>query len=186
MRGRRDLVIAGFAALLGACGPVARPDGGKGLLPVGAMAPDVVGERPDGTSARLSQVRGHPAVVYFYPADETPGCTKEACAFRDAFKEYEALQVTIFGVSRDSEQSHAEFRTKHALPFPLVADEDGVVSQAYGVSSTMGLAARVTFLVGADGKIARVWPDVDPGVHAKEVLEAVRGTAPKTAATSGG
>jgi peroxiredoxin Q/BCP len=183
---RRTLVLAGFAALLGACGPAARPDGGKGLLPVGRLAPEVVGERPDGTIARLSALRGHPAVVYFYPADETPGCTKEACAFRDAFKEYDALHVTIFGVSRDSEQSHAEFRTKHALPFPLVSDEAGTVSQAYGVSSTMGHAARITFLVGADGKIARVWPDVDPGVHAKEVLAAVRGAAPKAAPTGSG
>ena len=187
MIGRRSIVIAGIAALLGACGPVARPDGGKGLLPVGTVAPDVVGERADGTTARLSALRGHPAIVYFYPADESPGCTKEACAFRDAFKEYDTLHVTIFGVSRDSEQSHTEFSTKHALPFPLVADEDGVVSQAYGVSSPMGLAARVTFLVGPDGKIARVWPDVDPGVHAKEVLAAVRSTLPKaeTAAPGG-
>ena len=178
MLGRRTAVLASLAALLGACGPVARPDGGKGLLPVGTLAPDVVGERPDGTSARLSELRGHPALVYFYPADETPGCTKEACAFRDAFKEYDALHVTIFGVSRDSEESHAEFRAKHALPFPLVSDEDGAVSQAYGVSSTMGLAARVSFLIGPDGRVARVWPDVDPGVHAKEVLAAVRSMAP--------
>lgn len=186
MLGRRNFVIAGIALLLGACGPVSRPDGGKGLLPVGTVAPDVVGARADGTTARLSALRGHPAIVYFYPADESPGCTKEACAFRDAFKEYEALHVTIFGVSRDSEQSHTEFSTKHALPFPLVADEDGVVSQAYGVSSTMGLDARVTFLVGADGKIAKVWPDVDPGVHAKEVLAAVRSTMPQAAVSASG
>jgi peroxiredoxin Q/BCP len=163
---RTRFAIGLCSALLGSCGPVARPDGGSGLLPVGAIAPDITGKRADGSSARLSAMRGHPAVVYFYPADETPGCTKEACAFRDAFKSYEAQHVTIFGVSRDSEQSHAAFRAKHALPFPLVSDQDGKVAQAYGVSSTLGHASRVTFLVGADGKVARVWPDVDPGVHA--------------------
>lgn len=137
------------------------------------MAPEVVGEAPDGAITRLSAVRGHPAVVYFYPKDETPGCTKEACAFRDAFSRYQALHVTVFGVSRDSKESHAEFRNAHQLPFTLVADESGAVTQAYGVSSTLGMASRVTFLIGVDGKVARVWPDVDPGVHAKEVLAAI-------------
>jgi len=184
MFARKNLALGLVAGLLAACGAVVRPDGGKGLLPVGAMAPDVEGQRADGTSVRLSALRGHPAVVYFYPADETPGCTKEACAFRDTFKEYEALQVTIFGVSSDSAQSHDEFRAKHALPFPLVADEDGVLASAYGVSSTLGLTSRVTFLVGADGKVARVWPEVDPGVHAKEVLAAVRAIAPPAGASA--
>ena len=178
MLARPAFAIGLVSVLIGACGPIVRPDGGSGLLPVGAMAPDVTGERPDGSSARLSALRGHQAVVYFYPADETPGCTKEACAFRDTFKQYDALQVTIFGVSRDSEESHDEFRSKHSLPFPLVSDEDGAVAHAYGVSSTLGMASRVTFLVGADGRVARVWPDVDPGVHANEVLAAVRAGNP--------
>src|SRR6187401_2057818 len=104
MSARKNFAIGLIATLLAACGAVVRPDGGSGLLHVGSRAPDVVGERADGTSVRLSTLRGHPAVVYFYPADETPGCTKEACAFCVTFKEYEALQVTIFGVSRDSEQ----------------------------------------------------------------------------------
>lgn len=141
------------------------------------MAPEVVGEAPDGSITRLSAVRGHPAVVYFYPKDETPGCTKEACAFRDAFSRYQALHVTVFGVSRDSKQSHAAFRTSHQLPFSLVSDESGAVTQAYGVSNTLGMASRVTFLIGADGKVARVWPDVDPAVHAQEVLAAVEAAA---------
>jgi peroxiredoxin Q/BCP len=166
------LLVLGLS-LLGACAPVSRPDGGSGLLPVGAIAPEVVGTSRDGQAARLSAVRGHAAVVYFYPKDETPGCTHEACAFRDAFAKYEARHVTIFGVSRDSDESHAQFRASHSLPFPLVADEDGTVARAYGVPSTLGMASRVTFLVGRDGRIARVWPDVDPGVHAAEVLAAV-------------
>jgi len=177
MRARIPLAFGVVLALVGACGPITRPDGGEGLLPVGAMAPEVVGQRPDGTTARLSELRGQKAVVYFYPGDETPGCTKEACAFRDVFKDYEALHVTIFGVSRDSADSHHEFRTKHALPFPLVADEDGRLAHSYGVSNTFGMDSRVTFLVGPDGRIAHVWPDVDPGVHAKEVLAAARGSA---------
>ncbi|HEY0466630.1 MAG TPA: peroxiredoxin [Polyangiaceae bacterium] len=170
--GARPLLAILFA-LSGACGPVVRPDGGRGLLAIGVMAPEVVGEAPDGSVVRLTAVRGHPAIVYFYPKDGTPGCTQEACAFRDAFDGYQRLQVTIFGVSGDSSETHAEFRASHHLPFSLVADPGGAIAHAYGVSSTLGMDARVTFLVGADGRIARVWPNVDPAVHAKEVLAAV-------------
>ncbi|HYP77813.1 MAG TPA: peroxiredoxin [Polyangiaceae bacterium] len=159
--------------VVGGCGPTLRPDGGSGLLPVGAIAPDVAGEAPDGGMTRLSSVRGHAAIVYFYPKDGTPGCTKEACAFRDAFSGYERRQVTIFGVSRDSREIHAEFRQSHQLPFSLVADESGAVAKAYGVSSPLGMPARVTFLIDASGRVARVWPDVDPALHAKEVLAAI-------------
>ncbi|HKO47237.1 MAG TPA: peroxiredoxin [Polyangiaceae bacterium] len=173
--GRRSL-LAIFLVSSAACGPIVRPDGGRGLLPIGALAPDIVGEAPDGSLIRLTATRGHSAIVYFYPKDGTPGCTKEACAFRDAFTRYQRLNVTIFGVSQDSREIHAEFRERHQLPFPLVADEGGAVARAYGVSSPLGMASRVTFLVGADGRIARVWPDVDPGVHANEVLAAVQTT----------
>lgn len=167
-------LVFGLSIAAGACSRAVRPDGGTGLLPVGASAPDVTGTANDGGAIHLSAVRGHPAVVYFYPKDETPGCTREACAFRDAFTKYDALHVTIFGISRDSEKSHSAFGSKHKLPFPLVADEEGDVARAYGVSSTLGMASRVTFLVGTDGRILRVWPDVDPGVHADQVLAAVR------------
>lgn len=171
--GKAATLLFGLSTAAVACVRAGRPDGGTGLLPVGASAPDVTGTANDGKSIHLSAVRGHPAVVYFYPKDETPGCTREACAFRDAFTKYDALHVTIFGISRDSEKSHSEFRTKHKLPFPLVADEEGELARAYGVSSTLGMASRVTFLVGSDGRILRVWPDVDPGVHADQVLAAV-------------
>jgi len=150
-------------------------------LPVGAVAPDVTGTTSDGRSTTLSAVRGHASVVYFYPKDETPGCTKEACAFRDAFTRYEARKVTIFGVSRDSEESHRKFRANHSLPFPLVADEDGSIASAYGVSSTFGMTSRVTFLIGTDGRVVRIWPDVDPGVHADEVLAAAEAAQPPPA-----
>jgi peroxiredoxin Q/BCP len=156
---------------LAACGEVKRPDGGVGLLPVGAPAPDVQGIDGSGKTVHLSDTRGRYSVVYFYPKDGTPGCTTEACAFRDAFARYEAAHVTIFGVSRDSAESHAGFQKEHKLAFPLVAD-DGHVSDAYGVSSTLGMDSRVTFLVGPDGKVVHVWPKVDPAIHANDVLGA--------------
>jgi peroxiredoxin Q/BCP len=121
----------------------------------------------------LSENRGKPSVVYFYPKDDTPGCTKEACAFRDTWARFSERGVVIFGVSRDSAASHATFLEEHALPFPLVADETGAVQAAYGVPSRFGMAARVTFLVDGSGRIAHVWPDVDPGVHATQVLAAI-------------
>jgi len=171
-------LLALLLTLSAACGPIVRPDGGSGLLPVGAIAPEVVGEAPDGSVTRLTSARGHAAVVYFYPKDGTPGCTKEACAFRDSFSRYEKLHVTIFGVSRDSREIHTEFRESHRLPFSLVSDASGSIARAYGVSSPLGMSARVTFLIGADGRVARIWPDVDPGVHANEVLAAAEASEP--------
>lgn len=176
----RKIVLA--FSLLAGCMPVERPDGGQGLLPIGVLAPDIVGTGRDGQPTALSAARGHAAVVYFYPKDETPGCTHEACAFRDAFARYQARHVTIFGVSRDSEADHEAFRANHALPFTLVADVDGRVARAYGVSSVLGMEARVTFLVDKDGRIARIWPNVDPGVHAVKVLEAIDAPAGGNAA----
>ena len=143
-------------------------------LGVGAAAPEVVGTDAKGTTFKLSaetKKGGKFAIVYFYPKDDTPGCTKEACAFRDAFDKFVAAGVTIFGVSRDPEPSHKAFMQKYALPFPLVADTSGAVQKAYRVPDTLwGSTKRVSFLVGPDGKIARVFPDVDPGVHAKDLL----------------
>jgi thioredoxin-dependent peroxiredoxin len=152
---------------------VARAD--EGLLPVGAVAPEVEGKDASGAvvklSASLSAAKGRSAIVYFYPKDETPGCTKEACAFRDAYDKFVKAGVTIFAVSRDTEASHKGFREHFKLPFPMVADPSGAVQKAYRVPGDV-VAKRVSFLVGPDGKIARVWPSVDPVVHAGEVLEA--------------
>ena len=144
------------------------------MLTVGAVAPDVRGTDQNGRSVALHDRKGQPAIVYFYPKDGTPGCTKEACAFRDAFDKFSQRGVTIFGVSRDDEESHKKFREEHNLPFPLVADPDGNVQKAYGVPNKFpGIAERVTFLIAADGRIAKVWPEVDPGVHADEVWKAI-------------
>jgi len=146
----------------------------QGLLPVGAVAPDVEGKDGRGASVKLSTEthKGRFAIVYFYPKDETPGCTKEACAFRDAFDKLANAGVSIFAVSRDSEDSHREFRAHYKLPFPMVADPSGAVQRAYHVPGDT-VAQRVTFLVGPDGKVARVWPKVDPVQHANEVLQSV-------------
>jgi peroxiredoxin Q/BCP len=143
-------------------------------LSVGMIAPDFETSAGGATRVRLSAQRGHYALVYFYPKDETPGCTKEACAFRDAFAKFEQAHITIFGVSRDTETSQAAFREHHQLPFALAADPSGSVQHAYGVPELRsGIAKRVSFLVGPDGKIARVFPEVNPALHADEVLAAV-------------
>jgi peroxiredoxin Q/BCP len=165
------VAVAGGAFAL-SCGAPRRPDGGRGLLPAGATAPDLEARDASDRVVRLSELRGKSVVVYFYPKDETPGCTKEACAFRDAWNKYAAAGVAIVGVSRDSVDSHRAFLKHHALPFPLVADEKGTAQEAYGVSSFLGMSSRVSFLVGPDGKVTHVWPDVDPAVHADEVLAA--------------
>jgi peroxiredoxin Q/BCP len=167
---RRTFLAVLFAASVGACSR----GSSEGMLQTGATAPDFTATDASGKSVKLSDSAGHPRVVYFYPKDETPGCTKEACAFRDAFKSYTDRGVVLFGVSRDTEESHKKFRENHQLPFALVADESGAVQKAYGVPSKMGvLASRVTFLVDKDGKVEKVWPEVDPGTHADEVLAAV-------------
>jgi peroxiredoxin Q/BCP len=171
---RVALGLAGiFSLALGCASTATRPDGGTGLLPVGAVAPEVVGVDGSGKTMRLSELRGHPAVIYFYPRDGTPGCTKEACAFRDAWDRYRKAGVTIFGVSTDSAESHQKFIAEHQLPFPLSSDPSGEEARSYGVGKGIIGFSRVSFLVGADGHIAKVWPDVDPGIHASEVLAAV-------------
>ena len=141
-------------------------------LQAGAAAPEFTAVTDSGATLRLSELRGKRVVLYFYPKDDTPGCTKEACAFRDAWAKFQTQKVGIVGVSRDSEESHRVFVKKHDLPFPLAADENGEIARSYGVKSTLGVSSRVTFLVTADGKIAKIWPDVDPGIHADEVLAA--------------
>ncbi len=171
------LAVLLFAAALPACAATQRPDGGTGMLPVGSAAPDFAAKDATGKAVRLSDAAGSSRVVYFYPKDETPGCTKEACAFRDAFDQYKARGVVVFGVSRDTEASHDEFRKNHSLPFSLAADPDGTIEHAYGVPELMGhsgIASRVTFLVSKDGHVSYVWKNVDPAIHAAEVLAKVQ------------
>ena len=170
MIGRSVFAIL-FSLVLFACGDVKRPDGGTGLLAVGAAAPDVAGEDPAGKTVRVSDNRGKAVVVYFYPADGTPGCTKEACAFRDAWTKLDQAGVVVVGVSSNSAESHRKFQQEHHLPFALAADESGAIASSYGVGKKLWGYDRVSFLIGKDGKVAKVWPSVDPGVHANEVID---------------
>jgi peroxiredoxin Q/BCP len=140
------------------------------LLAVGAKVPNLTGTDQRGAAHRLADSAGHPLLVYFYPKDGTPGCTKEACAFRDVWKRFEQQRVALYGVSRDDQASHAKFAAKHQLPFPLIADPSGAWEHAFGVPSRNGKSARVSFLFDARGSLAHVYPNVDPGVHADEVL----------------
>ncbi len=148
--------------------------GGKELLRVGAAAPRLRGIDQEGRPHELAETKGSFTLVYFYPKDQTPGCTKEACAFRNVWKKYEAAGVKLFGVSQGSIKSHKKFADKHSLPFPLIADKDKVWGDAFGVGSFLGMYKRVSFLIDKQGKIAKVYSDVDPGVHAAQVLEDIR------------
>ncbi|HTP00037.1 MAG TPA: thioredoxin-dependent thiol peroxidase [Anaerolineales bacterium] len=151
-------------------------------MPVQAnvTAPDFELQDDTGTTRRLSDYRGRPVILYFYPADDTSGCTKEACNFRDDYSAYEKANVTILGVSPDSVASHVKFKKKYHLPFPLLADEGHRVCDAYGVwgpKKLMGRSyegvLRTTFLIDANGEIARVFEKVKPSEHSGEVLAAL-------------
>lgn len=151
-----------------------QPEAQDGMLAVGADAPALEATAHDGTAIKLREL-GKPAVVYFYPADDTPGCTAEACAFRDIWSDYEAAGVLVIGVSTQDLESKRAFAEKHELPFPLVADTDQQWAKAFGVRLRAGYAERVSFLLDGTGKVAKVYPDVDPGVHAAEILQDAAG-----------
>jgi peroxiredoxin Q/BCP len=150
-------------------------------LEVGAKAPAFTLVTDQGTKAKLSDFKGSPIVLYFYPKDDTPGCTKEACAFRDASKELKKLGAVVLGVSPDSSESHAKFRDKYSLNFTLLADPDHALAEAYGAwreknmygKKSMGVQ-RSTYLIDASGKIAKVWKKVSVDGHDAQVLEALR------------
>jgi peroxiredoxin Q/BCP len=148
---------------------------------VGELAPDFELRDDTGQTHRLSERRGHSTVVYFYPADDTPGCTKEACSFRDNDAAFKAADTEIWGLSPQGPASKAAFRAKYGLPFTLLADEDHAVADLYGAwgqktnyGKTYWSILRSSFLVGADGRVLRVWPKVKPEDHAVEVLAALR------------
>jgi thioredoxin-dependent peroxiredoxin len=150
-----------------------------GDLAVGQKAPDFTVETDTGEKAKLSDFKGKKVVLYFYPKDDTPGCTKEACSFRDAFASFKKRGITVLGVSPDSEAAHKKFTTKYKLPFTLLADTDKAISEAYGVygekkfmgRTYMGVL-RTTFLIDEKGKIKKIFEKVKPEDHASEVLEA--------------
>jgi peroxiredoxin Q/BCP len=154
---------------------------GEPGIKVGDAAPEFDLTDGAGKRVRLSDFRGKRNVVlYFYPKDDTPGCTKEACAFRDSYSRFQEAGAVVLGVSPDAVKSHDKFVNKFNLPFTLVADVDKQIAEAYGVwgeKTFMGRkylgVHRVTFLIGPDGRIKRVWPKVKPEEHAAEVLQAL-------------
>jgi peroxiredoxin Q/BCP len=151
------------------------------MLKEGDTAPDFTSRDAQGHEVKLSSLRGQNVVLYFYPKDDTPGCTKEACSFRDSNSVYEREGVKVLGVSLDDEASHQRFAEKYNLPFPLIADTDHSVADAYGVYGEqtwgdrkfMGVA-RKTFLIDKEGKIKKVFDKVNVEQHADEVLAAFR------------
>jgi peroxiredoxin Q/BCP len=149
------------------------------MIKEGTTAPAFKTTDADGETVNLKELKGQKVVLYFYPKDDTPGCTKEACSFRDAWAKFKKRGITVLGVSPDSEASHKKFETKYKLPFTLLADKDHAIADAYGVwgekkfmgRTYMGVL-RTTFLIDEKGKIKKVFEKVKPEDHANEVLEA--------------
>lgn len=148
-----------------------------GPLPVpGANAPDFSLPDQNGNIQTLANFSGRWLVLYFYPRDDTPGCTQQACSFRDGLHKFDAANATVVGVSVDSRESHQQFAQKHSLPFPLLSDTNGTVARHYGVLMdwvVFRMTKRVTFLINPKGLIYRVYPDVDPGKHATQVISEI-------------
>ena len=149
---------------------------------IGDKAPAFQLPDQNGQLVKLSQFAGKHVVLYFYPKDDTPGCTKEACHFRDEHSALQAAGAVVLGVSADDEASHLKFARKYSLPFPLLADPGHQALEAYGVWGEKSLygrkfmgITRATFLIGPDGKVAHVWPKVKVAEHVREVLAALKG-----------
>lgn len=150
-------------------------------LKEGDKAPDFAVPDGEGNTVRLKDLRGKKVVLYFYPKDDTPGCTKEACAFRDSFSKFRKRGIEVLGVSLDSEKSHQKFAQKYDLPFRLLADTERKVSDAYGTYGEKKFMGRkymgnhrMTFLIDENGKIKKVYEKVKPDEHAEEVLAAFK------------
>ena len=152
------------------------------MLQPGAIAPDFTLPNQDGVPVSLRDIRGKQVVLYFYPKDNTPGCTRQACAFAGAYGEFAALDAVVIGISKDSPASHQRFAEKYSLPFLLLADPELTAIQAYGVwqekklygKVSMGVV-RTTFLIDREGRIQKVMPKVKPDTNAAEVLACLRG-----------
>ncbi len=152
------------------------------MINEGDQAPDFTLQSDAGTDVTLSSLRGRPVVLYFYPRDDTPGCTKQACGIRDVYGEFERAGAVVLGVSPDDEGSHVKFRRKYDLPFALLSDADHRVAEQYGVWGEKSFAgrkymgvSRSTFVIGEDGTVKRVLHDVKPATHADDVLAALGG-----------
>jgi len=149
-------------------------------LSIGGLAPDFALPDAEGNTVRLSDFRGQTVVVYFYPRDNTSGCTKEACGFRDAYPDFQNQGVVVLGISADDAKAHQKFIAKYQLPFPLLCDEGGKVAAtygSYGLKKFMGKeymgVFRHTFVIAPDGTIAQIYRKVKPDAHAIQVLQAL-------------
>jgi peroxiredoxin Q/BCP len=140
-------------------------------LALGTIAPDFTVKDTNGNTVTLSQFKGKTVVLYFYPKDDTPGCTKEAQGFRDSYSEYQSKEMVVLGVSRDDEASHKLFTEKYGLPFQLLADVDGAITKAYDVDGG-NYSKRVTYVIDSEGKIAQVYDQVNTSSHAQDILAA--------------
>jgi len=145
-------------------------------LKPGELIPDVAAKNQDGKIVKLTKFKGQFVVLYFYPKDETPGCTTEAQTFQADLSKFKDLNAVVLGVSRQDEESHQKFIAKHGLKFDLLVDKDGKLGEAFGVGSIpiLGLAKRQSALIGPDGKLIRFYDSVNPKDHAKEVLEDIK------------
>lgn len=149
-----------------------------GVPLVGAVAPDFTLPNEQGQPVTLSDLLGKQVILYFYPKDDTPGCTVEACGFRDAWHLMHEKGIVVLGISRDSVKSHQKFAAKYGLPFTLLADEGGAIAQKYGVWAEKSMygkrymsTARTTFYIRPDGRVGHVWEQVKPEGHAQKVLD---------------
>jgi peroxiredoxin Q/BCP len=141
------------------------------ILQAGERAPDFEAKDQGGNTVSLKSLGGHPVVLYFYPKDDTPGCTAEACSFRDSTEVLRKRGVTVIGVSVDSEASHKRFSSKYNLDFTLLSDQERRIVRAYGVESPFKTAKRVTYIIGPDGIIKHVFSSVNTKNHASDVLK---------------
>ncbi len=144
------------------------------ILAPGTKAPEFEGKDQDGKPVRLADFAGRPVVLYFYPADMTTGCTMEACAFRDEQADFQHLGAAVLGVSTQDEASHREFRAKHGLNFPLLADPSKDICRAYNALGLLGVAKRVTYVIGPDGTIVDAFKSMNPKPHVERALRVVR------------
>jgi thioredoxin-dependent peroxiredoxin len=146
------------------------------VIEEGKPAPDFELESDSGETVKLSELRGKPVVLYFYPKDDTPGCTRQACGIRDAWSEFEQAGAEVFGISADTVASHEKFKAKYSLPFPLLADPEHTLGESYDVAQEgKNSYERSTFVIDADGNVARILRRVNPDEHADQVLAALRG-----------
>jgi peroxiredoxin Q/BCP len=163
-------------ALLAACASSGSAKGPDAPLPAGSVLPDLTGIDQDGRPVRLKDLQGKPLLVFFYPKAGTPGCTKEACAIRDVWQRYETAGIRVVGVSHDTVADQAAFAREHGFKFPLVSDVEGRWGKAFGVPlHVWKYYSRISFLFGRKGLVAKTYLDVDPGVHATQVLADAKG-----------